>query len=207
MKVKEAYDKWSESYDSTGNKTRDLEKKVARKILSNYEFDNVIELGCGTGKNTGWLAERSKSVKAIDFSSEMLKIAGAKLNLPNVEFMLADISQKWNIENGFADLIVCSLTLEHISNLNFIFSEGYRTLKENGKFYVCELHPFKQYGGTKANFTLDGNKIELETYTHHFSDYINAALKNGFTLSEVGEWFDEEDDQSPPRLISFIFKK
>jgi malonyl-CoA O-methyltransferase len=48
MRVKEAYDEWSSSYDDDRNLTRDLDHQVTREMLSGFRCDSIIELGCGT---------------------------------------------------------------------------------------------------------------------------------------------------------------
>ena len=78
MKVQKGYNAWAQIYDSNANKTRDLEGVVLRKVLKEYSFDHVLELGCGTGKNTFWLAERSQCLLGLDFSKEMLERAKEK---------------------------------------------------------------------------------------------------------------------------------
>ena len=40
----------------------------------------------------------------------------------------ADITREWPIENNVIDLVTCNLILEHIENLDFIFSEANRCL-------------------------------------------------------------------------------
>ena len=97
--------------------------------------------------------------------------------------------------------------LEHIYNLNFLFREARKKLKTNGIFYICELHPFKQYQGSKARYETENGTVELEVFVHNISEYIESALKNGFELLELNEWFDNSDKIKPPRLISFVFKK
>ena len=52
MDIEKAYNIWSSNYDTNKNKTRDLDKKVTEETLSKYTFKSVLELGCGTGKNT-----------------------------------------------------------------------------------------------------------------------------------------------------------
>ena len=79
--------------------------------------------------------------------------------------------------------------------------------RPNGKFFICELHPFKQYTGSKAKFENKNGILELEVFTHHISEYVNCAIKNGFKLLELEEWFDDEDKTAFPRLISFVFEK
>jgi ubiquinone/menaquinone biosynthesis C-methylase UbiE len=207
MTIKDSYNSWAENYDEMKNKTRDLEKASIRKTLIKYNFERVIELGCGTGKNTKWLAERAKHLTAIDFSEEMLLRAKKKIKSHSVKFIKSDLTKPWKVKNNFADLISCSLVLEHISNLNFIFREAGNKLKTNGIFYICELHPFKQYLGTKARYETENGTIELEVFVHNVSEYIKSALNNGFELLELKEWFDASDKIKPPRLISFIFKK
>lgn len=206
-KNRKLYNSWSATYDTVENKTRDLEKLACRQILSSVSFETVIELGCGTGKNTGWLASRAKQVTALDLSEEMLAIAKRKVQSENVVFEQADITKPWNFSHRKTDLITCSLILEHIENLDFIFQGARAGLRKNGHFYICELHPFKQYAGSKARFeTEEGLKV-LECFTHHVSDYIQAALKNNFSLVQLDEWFDDGDrTTSLPRLISFLFK-
>jgi hypothetical protein len=97
--------------------------------------------------------------------------------------------------------------LEHIFNLNFIFREAGKKLKANGIFYVCELHPFKQYLGSKARYENENGTIELEVYVHNVSEYIKSAINNRFELLELKEWFDNAEKTGPPRLISFVFRK
>lgn len=207
MKTHQAYNEWSKTYDEMANKTRDLEKKAAKISLSGIPFKNVLEIGCGTGKNTEWLSEKAESIIALDFSEEMLAIARKKIDSSKVKFVQADINNSWKIPEHKTDLIVCSLVLEHISDLEPVFRQASEQLITNGHFYLCELHPYKQYAGSKARFTKDGKLQETEVFTHHVSDYVNAAMKNGFTILELQEWFDEGSDTGTPRLISFIFAK
>ena len=207
MCIEKAYDIWAEQYDTNNNRTRDLDIKATKQTLSKYLFNSVLELGCGTGKNTQWLLTKANYVLGIDFSKEMLKIAKEKINDERFEYKKADINNKWGIKNKNFDLITSSLTLEHIRNLNHIFTQAHTQLKDNGLFFLCELHPFKQYTGTKAQYeTIDGTE-ELEVYTHHTSEYIECAKKNGFKLIEINEWFDDVAKKAIPRLISIVFKK
>jgi ubiquinone/menaquinone biosynthesis C-methylase UbiE len=205
--VKKSYNSWSATYDSVENKTRDLEKLACRKILSEIPFETVIELGCGTGKNTEWLAEKAKHITAVDLSDEMQAVARQKIKTDNVSFELADIKQPWSFATAKADLITCSLILEHVEDLDFVFAEASRSLNPNGHFYICELHPFKQYGGTKARFETDNGTEVLECFTHNVSNYFNSAKENGFSLARLDEWFDDNDRSKVPRLISFLFEK
>ncbi|MGB1247635.1 MAG: class I SAM-dependent DNA methyltransferase [Chitinophagales bacterium] len=207
MSIEQAYNNWANQYDTNKNVTRDLDKKSTVDTLSKYDFETVIELGCGTGKNTLWLMEKAKTIIGLDFSQAMLNKAKEKIACNKVTFKKADLTQNWAIENDFADLITSSLTLEHIKDLNHIFRQTQLKLKDNGLFFISELHPFKQYLGSKAKFVTTNGTQELETYTHNITDYIEEAKNNNLKLIEIKEWFDDDIDKRLPRLISFVFKK
>ena len=212
MKIKNAYNLWAENYDNVENEIRDLDSRIVDEIINDgiigkVSFKKIIEIGCGTGKNTDKFAKKSEKVFAIDFSPEMLKIAKAKINAENVEFMESDITKKWLFENECIDFISCNLTLEHIQDLDFIFSEVFRTLINKGKFFVCELHPFRQYSGVKANFQKENIKIEIKCFTHHLSEYWKVSRKYGFKCLKLEEWFLDKSESEIPRLISFLFEK
>ena len=114
MTIEKAYNIWAGQYDTNKNSTRDLDHKSTVQTLKEYNFENVIELGCGTGKNTSYLLTRAEKVVALDFSQEMLNIAKAKIIDPRVSFQKADITKKWKVKDSFADLITSSLILEHM---------------------------------------------------------------------------------------------
>ncbi|MEN8188048.1 MAG: class I SAM-dependent methyltransferase [Bacteroidota bacterium] len=206
MSIKKAYNLWSDIYDTNENKTRDLDKIVTIEVLSKYKFDTVIELGCGTGKNTEFLASNAKEIIALDFSEKMLEKAKQKVRNNIVKFIKTDLKEDWYVENDYFDLVTCSLTLEHIKDLGDILNQVYLKLKSGGKFFISELHPFKQYTGSKAKYESEGGINELEVYTHHISDYLESAKRAGFNLLELNEWFDD-DSKDLPRLISFVFEK
>lgn len=207
MSIEQAYNSWALQYDSNENKTRDLDHQATIEVLSKYNFRTVLELGCGTGKNTQWFLNKADRIIGLDFSQEMLNLAKEKINDSRVEFKKTDLNSTWEVENRFANLVTASLTLEHIENVDPIFLQANLALKHEGVFFICELHPFKQYTGSKAKFTTESGTQELETYIHHISDYIEAAELNGFELLEIKEWFDDDLKKEIPRLISFVFKK
>ena len=208
MSIAEAYNNWAEVYDANDNKTRDLDEVVTRKVLKKYTFEQVLELGCGTGKNTAWLLEQGATVTAVDFSKGMLAIAQEKIQSPKVQFLQADITAEWSEEMPTVDLVTCSLILEHISSLDFVFQQAHRKLRLDGHFFISELHPCKQYLGSKARYETEDGVQELEVYVHHISEFLRCAQENGFALVDLEEWFDENGgEQTPPRLLSLVFRR
>lgn len=207
MDIQNAYNEWSGIYDSNRNFTRDLDAQVTREILADQRFASILELGCGTGKNTVFLAEIGERLHAFDFSEGMIQKAREKVKSGNVRFEVADLTGRWNCDDSAYDLIACNLVLEHIEDLSHIFSEAARTLIPGGKFLINELHPFKQYGGTKARFERGADVVEVDVFVHHISEFIHAAQNHGLTLVKFNEHWHAEDADKPPRLVSFMFGK
>ena len=206
--VRSAYDDWSSTYDADANRTRDLDQEVTRKLLGDLRVASVLEIGCGTGKNTPLFSEIGKKVLALDFSEAMLTRARQRtteLRLENVTFQQTDITQSWPCENGSADLVSCNLVLEHVEDISFVFGEAARCLTDNGRLFVSELHPFRQYDGTKARFERDSSTRHIDAFVHQVSDFIQAGEVNGLRLVQLNEWWHEEDTNKPPRLLTMMF--
>lgn len=207
MDVRKAYDRWSAQYDSNANRTRDAEAAALREVLSDVPFRRVLEIGCGTGKNTEWLATRAAHITAVDLSAGMLDIARSKIPAHHVVFHQADILQPWSCAEGPYDLVTFSLVLEHIEELGPIMRRAADVLAPDGHVYIGELHPFKQYSGTKARFETEHGTQVVTCFDHHISDYVRAAKDAGLKVDDVREFFDAEDAAAPPRVLVLVLRK
>ena len=159
---------------------RDLDHTVMQQTFQGLHCASILEMGCGTGKNTALLADVGKAVLALDFSEGMLAKAREKVTASHVRFALADLTKPWPVEDGMFDLIACNLVLEHIEDLHFVFAQAVRALKT----------------------TL------IPVHWHHLTDFTQAAEENGFAFEQLREWWHADDDrQKQPRLVSFMFRK
>lgn len=204
-KIKEDYDSWADNYDNDFNPTRDLDKIATIQSLSNLQFFNVLELGCGSGKNTEWLISKANKLVGLDFSKNMLDLARKKIKTDRATFINTDLNEDWPVNDNSFDLATINLTLEHIEVLEHIFNALFFKLTQGGKCFVCELHPKKQLAGSKAQFEENGTKKLLDVFQHSEKDYIQTAEKEGFKLLSKKSWYDDKKDL--PRLISFLFEK
>ncbi|MCC7448580.1 MAG: class I SAM-dependent methyltransferase [Anaerolineae bacterium] len=210
MNIRHAYSTWAATYDSDRNLTRDLDERITREALTQVRARSLLELGCGTGKNTPFYSQLADHVVALDFSEGMIAQAKAKLSDASdasVQFAAADLTQTWPCKDQSVDWVVCNLVLEHITDLGFIFGEATRVLVQGGHFYIAELHPFRQYQGKQATFAHEGEQVDVPAFVHHVSDFLNAAEHAGLSLLRLDEWWHADDLHKPPRLITFLFKK
>jgi ubiquinone/menaquinone biosynthesis C-methylase UbiE len=201
-----AYDQWACTYETVENATRDLAAAVLRHYpLPLYDRD-VLETGCGTGLNTTYLAQQSRSVLGLDGSAGMLAQARARVAAPQVQLVQCDLQHAWPLVGASVDLVVCLLVLEHIADLHMFFQEAVRVLRSGGECFVCELHPFRQLQGRQARFTeaKSGQVVLIPAYLHDVSEYVNASVQHGFAFIRMDEWRDAYDTAHtlPPRLLS-----
>lgn len=204
-----AYDLWSATYDTAPNRTRDLDALVLRQQAAlTVEGADVLEVGCGTGKNTEWLAAHARSVTAMDFSAGMLEKARERVRSEQVRFIQHDLRERWPTAPSSVDVVVTNLVLEHVERLEPFFHQAAAVLRPGGRLFVCELHPFRQLSGSQARFAPSESAPEqlVTAYRHDVSHYLNAGVAAGLALRHCGEWLEASADPgAPPRLFSTLW--
>lgn len=207
LSVKAAYDIWAQTYDDCENATRDLDADVLRAQQFDLAGARVIEIGCGTGKNTIWLASQAAEVVAIDFSEKMLQIASRRVQSERVRFHVHDIREPWPVPEQFADFVICNLVLEHIEDIGAVFSHARKAMSAAGTLFISELHPYRQLMGKQARFLGPNDEtVAVPAFLHEVSEFIAAGLAEGLRMAQLSEWRDKGDERSaPPRLLSISF--
>jgi ubiquinone/menaquinone biosynthesis C-methylase UbiE len=208
--VGDAYDRWSETYDHDVNATRDLDARVLRQQPLAREGARILELGCGTGKNTEWLLQGAAALTALDLSEGMLRKAQRRISAPHVRFVRHDLREGWPVEEGSQDLVVGNLVLEHLDKLGPIYGEARRVLRPGGQLFLCELHPFRQHQGAGAQFQpSDSSAVErVPAFVHTVAEYLNEGVRAELRLQQVGEWKEAgAPPETHPRLFSTLWTR
>lgn len=102
----------------------------------------VLEVGCGTGAQTVFLAASSPGAEivSVDFSPASLEMAKARATAAghgNVEFLLADLFSLPFEDASFDDVFVC-FVLEHLADPGQALAAMRRMLKPGGTITVME---------------------------------------------------------------------
>ena len=99
---------------------------------------DVLELGCGTGQITGFLANKARPgrVVAADFSPAMLD--QARLRGIDAEFRQLDICLEGPVEDSF-DLVLCFNAFPHFRDKPAALRQIGRFLKPSGCLTVLHL--------------------------------------------------------------------
>jgi SAM-dependent methyltransferase len=185
LSVPDAYRLWSATYDEPGNPLIDVEQPIVREIIDRLPPGTAVDAACGTGRYTGYLADRGHRVIGVDSSPEML--ARAHEQVPSAAFALGDLYQL-PLPDESADLLVCALALVHVPALAPVLAEFARVLRPGGQLVVSDIHVVSLYlGGVPAVAGPDGQPALLPAHRHLASDYLTAALPLGFQLRSCAE--------------------
>ena len=198
--VRDGYDRWARVYDHDANPLPALEEPHVRGL-------DAVDLGCGTGRHTVWLAEAGARVTAVDFSSGMLKRARRKVGPAVVRFVVHDLHEPLPFDDASFDVAVSGLVLEHLRDLPAFFGEVRRVLRADGRAVVSAMHPAMFLRDSRARFTdPDSRKIVGPgSLRHRFGEVVLAALGARFTLVGVGEHApDAEFARRYPRAERYV---
>ncbi|MBN1846292.1 MAG: class I SAM-dependent methyltransferase [Sedimentisphaerales bacterium] len=98
----------------------------------------LLEVGCGTGKTTGWLAGQVAPgrVTAVDFSPAMIERARAK-NL-DARFLCLDVCRDELDEAAF-DVVLCFHSFPHFRDPAAALGNLARSLRPGGRILIMHL--------------------------------------------------------------------
>lgn len=197
--VHDSYEKWSQIYDSQENPTRDLSTAVLKTTLPPLKNLKIVEAGCGTGGNTQWLASQCEQLIGLDFSESMLALAKEKVKAAHVQFEVQDLLDRWAVADGWADIVLVNLVIEHIENLKLLLQQAHRVIKVDGQLFITEYHPDRVKRGSGAEFVEDGDAItEIMNFWHPVESYLQLAAVVGFDVERMQAWRKTLDVQGNP---------
>ena len=192
--VVEAYDIWAENYDAQpGNLMMDLDELLFIKMLATIDVSNkqVADIGCGTGRHWARIFKNSPAcLTGFDVSPGMLaKLRG---KFPAAQIYTVTDNHFAAIKNATYDVIVSTLTVAHIENLEGALNAWCRILKLKGDIIITDFHPDALAFGGKRTFKHNNTQIAVRNFVHPTATIKETLFKNGFTLiSESEKKIDE----------------
>lgn len=196
---KDVWDKIAPSWDEF--------RKDVSPIISSFlgkSKGRVLDLGCGSGRN--FVTVKEQKLYAVDFSSEMIKIATKNAEKMGVEseFFVME-ANKLSFDDNYFDSVLFWAVLHCIKGKkkrNDSFKEIYRVLKHGGRALISTWgrgsHKLKNKDKEcMMPWSVEGVKQMRYTYIYDVDELKNEIEKIGFEIEKI--WEDEN--------INLIVKK
>jgi len=135
------------------------------------ELDFVVDLGTGTGRMLELFGSRAKGGIGIDLSSEMLALARAQLDRPELQHCSVRQGDLYDLplQDESADLVTLHMVLHYLDDPAASIAEAARVLKPGGRLLIADFAPHE------LDFLRDSH----------------AHRRLGFAESEVSGWLTE----------------
>lgn len=154
-------------------------ESMLRKMAGKGPFDNMVDLGTGTGRMLEVFADRVTRGSGIDNNVHMLKVARHKLaenNYNHIRVRQGDLTAT-PIESGGADLVTLHQVLHYLDDPQSAIIEAARILSPEGIVLIAdfEAHDQEDFRAEYAHRRLGFEDSDIE----------NWLLNAGLTLSRV----------------------
>jgi ubiquinone/menaquinone biosynthesis C-methylase UbiE len=132
------YEQWYAT--PRGRRAALAERLLLKWLLSTFrENRSILEIGCGTGHFTGWLAESGFHVVGLDRSPAMIE--QARERLPHVSFLQADAFELPFPRAAF-DVVVFVTALEFVDHPSVVLREAVRVARQGVVVIALNRHSF-----------------------------------------------------------------
>lgn len=186
---------WNNIYKRQGEVQPEVLSVVvdAARLFQGKDCRKILDLGCGTGRHTIYLAQNGFEVWGVDNAVAALEITAKKvadLGLDNVTLQKQDMRQLSFADDSF-DALLCIWTTGHgpLTDLQQSVAEMYRAVRPGGLIVAdfCSVED-ETYGLGEAleENTFVGGRSGEEDIPHHYSTAEElASLFRPFSSAEI----------------------
>lgn len=189
----DGYERWAPTYDHSPNPLLAREERYLTPMLTELQFNSVLDLACGTGR---WLQkllrQNSASGVGIDLSAAMLQIAERKGEMRG---RLAQAAcENLPIATSAFDLVICSFALGHIPDLGPVACELKRVTMPGANVFISDLHPAAYQHGWRVGFRDREASVQIEVQSHSTHEIVAAFSSNQFDcIAQLPLWLGEPE--------------
>ncbi len=201
------YDRWSEVYDHDRNPLVLLEEPLVREWIGSARGKRVVDVGCGTGRHSLWLAQSGARVDALDPSPGMMSKAHGKLRAHGVRLHHHALPEPLPVPGDTFDIALLALVADHLADLRSAFDELRRVTRTGGMVVFTVMHPALNLRGVSARFVDPdhGGRIQVASHRHSVADYVMAAVRSGLRLDDMIERSADADLAArTPRAAKYL---
>jgi ubiquinone/menaquinone biosynthesis C-methylase UbiE len=200
----EAYDIWAENYDNQPNNLMlALDQALCEKLFTVLSLRNstIVDIGCGTGRHWSALFNQSPArLAGYDVSKGMLSRLQKKY--PQAETHLLSGVTLTGLADDSCDLVLSTLTVAHLPDLNAAFTEWTRVLKPGGNMLITDYHPAALAKGGQRTFREGDRLIAVRNQIYPITLVLDVARRLGLNESSLIErkvdetmlpWYEQQN--------------
>lgn len=190
-----AYNLWALSYDNQpDNLMLALDEDLFSSLIRDIELKDasICDVGCGTGRH--WkriMARDPKSLSGFDVSEGMLQILQQKF--PQAKTFLIKDQYLPVLENDSCNLVISTLAIAHIENIELALKEWCRVLRQGGMILITDYHPSALAKGATRTFSHHNRLIAVRNHIHTIENIRRIA---GLFHLEVLQFIEKKIDES-----------
>ena len=180
LRAVQAHEVWAPLYDSTPNPLLALAKRSLNNVLQKRNAKNVIDIACGTGQYLEELRPSGANVFGLDACEPMLQEAKKRTALTG-RLVRADAASLPFVD-GWADLVICSMSLGYFDDLNTVFRQFARVARPGASITVTDLHPHAIAAGWTRSFKAGSISYQIQHFCYSGEQIRHAARFGGLSL-------------------------
>ena len=173
-------------------------EQVARYVFCQpyVSSKDTLDLGCGYGHGTAFLANHAKSVVGADTDERAIVYAKMNYTRPNLKFVLLNKSK---FDDATFDIIISLEVIEHVVDPRSFLSEASRILRNGGQIILST--PNKLF---TEKFYKNGKSLNPYHLHEFYPDELQRLLKQYFNnvIEFAQVWPDGSDVQIHGELIA-----
>ncbi|WP_069650103.1 class I SAM-dependent methyltransferase [Caloranaerobacter ferrireducens] len=197
------YNDISKIYDDV----RDEEMTIINSFLDEVkisEATKILDVGCGTGNYTNILQKITKAeVYGVDASEGMLEKAKEK----NQHIILkVGLATDIPFEDCIFDFVYMTDVIHHIKDIDKMFLEFYRVLKNGGKVCISTQSHRQIDLRYMSEFFPSTAIVDKQRYPD-IEEIISSAKKNGFSFLKIEIISEGEEVELGNKFLELLEKK
>ncbi len=182
----------------------DIATEAEFRLLGNLEGKRVLELGCGAGPSLVAMAKQGAHAVGLDFSPAQLAAARrlAEQEKVKVDLHTGDLAELVFLRAESIDVVFSAYALGLVEDLNRVFRQVHRVLKQGSPFVFSLPHPsshliddddagqpllVRRSYFDRTSVTYDWEGMPLSAHHHTVSDLFTGLSRANFAVDTVLE--------------------